>query len=443
MAPSIPLLGSLPWLARNATDFIERVMREKGPVVRIPFGVVGLVLITDPADVQRVLKDANRNYIRGTVVDLIRPMLGNGLPLSDPPFWLRQRRIMQPSFARTRIAKMADVMNRISARNLDRLSNGQELLTHDLMLYIARETIVETMFSEQLESDLVDIDRALTEIDRYVQRYMLLPFAVPLWLPLPDNLRFRSAIKVFDKVVYGIIDKRHQGGQRRGDLLDALIDGRDEESGERMSRQELRDEVINIFFAGHETTATALSWLTLVLTQHEVVWERVRSEVDAILMGRPPTYEDLSKLVYTNSVIRETLRLYPPAWMFARVSLADDALGGYAIPRGTAVMLSPFAMHRNPQYWPNPHRFDPDRFSHDPSLGLGAGKNWAYLPFGGGPHMCIGNHFAMLEITIVLAQLVQRGRLRALRPQAARLRIGNTLRISDHLPARFEARNST
>ncbi len=427
-------------MARNATGFLERVRREQGPIARVRFGRAGMVLLTHPDDVKHVLQDANRNYVRGTSIDMIRPMLGNGLPMSDPPFWLRQRRIMQPSFQRPRIGTMVTTMNRVARRHLDPLRDGDTRRAHDVMLYIARDAIVETMFGEPLGRDLQALDEALLEIERYVMSHMLLPFTVPLWLPLPDNRRFRAAIATLERVVYGLIDQREAGGNRPGDLLDALMDGRDPETGERMSRRELRDEVMNIFFAGHETTANALTWATLALSNHPAVWARVRDEVDRVLGGREPAAEDIAKLEFTNAVVRETLRLYPAAWMFVRMAADDDVIRGYRIPKGTAVMLSPYVMHRNPEYWPDPERFDPERFVRDPSLGLGGVKNWAYLPFGGGPHVCIGNHFAMTEATIVLALLAQRGTLRAVHPERVKPRPAATLKVADGLPVRFEAR---
>ena len=440
VAPSIPLLGSLPWMAVDAAGFLERIAVEKGPIVRIPFGAKGMVMITDPLGARHVLHDAQKSYVRGdTARETSAPVFGNGLALSDPPFWLRQRRIMQPSFSRARIANMTAAMNRVAERHLARLRDGEELRVRDLMLTITRDVIVETMFSQQIPADVAALDRGLSAIDLYIKIRMLLPFKVPLHWPLPGNARVREGVSSFDRVVYGIIERREQGGERPGDLLDALLDARDEETGERMTRKELRDEVLHIFFAGHETTANALTWATVVLTTHPDAWAEVLSEVDSVLGGRAPDADDVPRLTRTGMILRETVRLYPPAWMIVREAAEDDVILGYAIPRGTVVLVSPFAMHRHPSLWPDPHRFDPDRFAEDPTT-TGAGKSWAYLPFGGGPHVCIGNHFAMTEMTIVLAQLAQRGKLVALRPHEARPRGTTALGVSDGAPARFEAR---
>jgi cytochrome P450 len=334
---------------------------------------------------------------------------------------------------------MAAAMNEVAGRHLARLRDGEALDAHHLMLYVARDVILQTMFSEHLSSELAELDEALTEIDRFVQVRMLVPFEVPMSWPLPGNVRVKKAIATFDRVLYGIIDRRERSGARRGDLLDALMNARDEETGERMSKAELRDEVLHVFFAGHETSANALTWSTLALTQHPDAWAELRDEVDAVLGGREPGAEDVPKLVRTGMILREALRLYPPAWIFTREAAEDDAIRGYAIPRGTVIMISPLAMHRDPSLWPAPRRFDPDRFADDPTAAA-AGKSWAYLPFGGGPHLCIGNHFALMEVTIVLARLAQRGRIVALRPEEARPRGATALRVKGGLPSRFEAR---
>lgn len=427
-------------MAVDAAGFLERVGRETGPIAKIPFGKAGMVMLTHPDDARYVLHEAARKYIRGdTPRESSQPVFGNGLALSDPPFWLRQRRMMQPSFSKARIAKMTAAMNEVAERHLSRLVDGQELVVRDLMMGITRDVIVQTMFSQPLPADVAALDRALSEIDRFIKIRMLLPFRVPISWPLPFNVRIKEATAAFDRVVYGLIERREQGGERPGDLLDALLDGRDEETGERMTQKELRDEVLHIFFAGHETTANALTWATVMLTAHPQEWARVRGEVDRVLGGRAPEAEDVPQLTRTAMVLRETLRLYPPAWMIVREAAEDDVIRGYAIPRGTVVLVSPFAMHRHPAYWPEPQRFDPERFADDP-MTAGAGKNWAYLPFGGGPHVCIGNHFGLTEMTIVLARLAQRGRLVALRPEEARPRGTTALGASGGVPARFEAR---
>lgn len=446
-ARGLPLLGNLPTMVRDPIACLLGAVKEHGPLVRVRLGGGGMLVVAHPEDLEHVLQTHNRRYVRGHTVDRIRPMLGNGLPLSDGEFWLRQRRTMQPVFSRRRIATLVSRLAEVSRRYLAELRDGQELRTHYVMMRITRDVIVETMFSSSLGSEVAELDEALSTIEHYVARYGFLPFEVPLWLPTPDNVRFRRAIATLDRLIYRLIAERRAeaapaaaepGGGR--DLLDALLHARDPETGVGMSEVELRDEVMNIFFAGHETTANLLTWTVLELTRNPDVEARLQGEVDAVLGGREPEADDLPELPLVNAVLRETLRLHPAAWLFAREAAEDDELRGHAIAKGTAVTVFPYATHRLPEHWPEPERFDPDRFLRNPTIGLGGTKNWAYLPFGAGPHVCIGNHLAMAEATTVLATLYQRGRLHALHPNEAKPRAAATLHVADGLPARFDAR---
>lgn len=441
-ARGLPLVGELPTILHDIIGCLNTAVRRHGPLVRIRVGLGWLTVVSHPDDLKQILQERNRNYVRGSSVDIIRPMLGNGLPLSDGEFWLRQRRIMQPSFARPRIAAMLPTFVRVAHRYLDPLRDGERLNTHYLMMRITRDVIVETMFSDSLGGDTAQLDEALATIEHYTVRYGFLPIKVPLWLPTPDNIRFRRALQVLDRTVFGLIERRKREGasETPRDLLDSLLRARDPETGEAMSPVELRDEVMNIFFAGHETSANLLTWTVLELTKNPEIEARARAEVEAVLGGRDPEEGDVPRLGYTGAVLRETLRLHPAAWVLARIAAEDDVLRGHPIRRGTMLMLFPYGTHRLPEFWPDPERFDPERFIRDPSLGLGGVKNFAYVPFGAGPHQCIGNHLAYTEAIVVLALLLQRGRLRALYPDRARPKPAATLHVADGLPAVFEVR---
>lgn len=441
-ARGIPVLGNIPALARDAIGCLLGAVQQHGPLVRVRVGSGGMLLVAHPEDLEHVLQVHNRRYIRGRTVDMIRPMLGNGLPLSDGEFWLRQRRTMQPLFARPRIAAMVETMVAVTRRYVAELQPGDELETHYLMMRITRDVIVETMFSTTLGADVDELDAALATIERHVARYGMFPVKIPGWLPTPDNVRFRRAIATLDRLVYGLLAQRREAPTVDApprDLLDALMQARDPETHEGMSEVALRDEVMNIFFAGHETSANLLTWSVLELSRDPDVEARLRDEVQAVLGGREPEAADVPRLELVSAVLRETLRLHPAAWIFARQAAEDDELRGHRVAKGATVILFPYATHRLPEYWPEPERFDPDRFLRDPSIGLGGTKNWAYVPFGAGPHVCIGNHLAMTEAAIVLAMLYQRGRLRALHPERARPKAAATLHVADGLPARFEA----
>lgn len=425
----LPVLGILPGMILDTVGLFQRAAREVGPLVRLGRG--GPILVAHPADLRHVLKDNARNYVRGHTVDRIRPLLGNGLPLSDGELWLRRRRLMQPSFQRDRVDAMVATMSQVAARHLDALVPGQRLLAHDLMRRIAQEVIVATMFSDSLGADAPALDQALNEIEAYVTRWGFVPLKPPRWLP--DQRRFHEAAATIDRVLQRIIDAR-RGGEPGSDLLGGLL--RAQEGGASLSDRELRDEAINIFFAGHETTANALTWAVHLLDQDPAAWDRLVAEADQVLGGRAPAAADLRALPYAGAVMRETLRLYPSAWIFAREAVADDTLRGHAVPAGSTLLLSMLITHRMPDLWPDPERFDPGRFL-DPDQAPG---DYAYLPFGGGGHLCIGNHFALAEAAVVLAMLCQRGRLRVLRPEAVRPRASATLKVADGLPVIFQRR---
>lgn len=438
----LPLVGVAPWLARDIIGyFVDQTDKHGTPLTLRLGGQRRLTLMAHPDELRHVLHTHAKHYVRGSTVDLVRPLLGNGLPLSDGPHWLRQRRTMQPVFTRARIAAMVPVMLRVAERYADQLKPDERLLTFPLMMRLTRDVIVETMFSGTLGDDTAAIDEALATFEAYIGRYSFFPVPVPLWLPTPDNIAFRRAVATLDRLVYGLIAKRRAAGpgEERDDLLGALLAARDPQTGEPMSDTELRDEVLNIFVAGHETTATLLTWTTSRLSLHPEVAARLREEHARVLDGRDPTADDLAKLEYTTAVLQETLRLHPPAFIFARVAERDDVVRGFTVPKGTVCLMSPYLTHRMSAFWPDPERFEPERFLRDRSLGITGGKAFTYLPFGAGPHICIGNHFAMTEAAVILVALLRRVALRVEHPDRVRPGMGALLRVAGGLPVQVVA----
>jgi cytochrome P450 len=414
-----------------------RVTREHGPLVRVPLGPRSFTLVSHPDDLRLVLQEHAKQYERGRAVDVIRPMLGNGLPMSDGDVWRRKRRTMQPAFNRGHLNGLVDTMVSVTERYVARFHDGQALNTSDLMMRLTRDIIVETMFSDELGSDTAELDAALATLERYVARYAFVPVHVPVWLPTPDNYGFRNAIGSLDRLVLRLVDSRRKTGAKHNDLLDALLAARDEQ-GEPMPARELRDELVNIFFAGHETTANTLTWTTFLLSKHPDVFERVREEADRVLGDRRPTAEDVAKLEYTTAVLREALRLYPPGWIFGRIAKEDDNLRGHAIHKDDMLAICPLVTHRMPEYWPNPERFDPERFVGDRT---GGNRGFTYLPFGAGPHMCIGNYFALTEAALAVAMIVRRAKLVVEHPEGVQMRSTVTLQVAGGLPVRVQMRS--
>lgn len=436
VAPGLPILGAARAMLNDATGYVLRTTSELGPLFRIPLGPRSLTLIAHPDDLRHVLQEQNKDYPRGKVVDPIRPMLGNGLPMTDAEVWRRKRRIMQPVFSKPRIAMLTDTMSAVTKRYVDRFHEGDNLNTLDLMMRLTRDVILETMFSNQLGDDTAELDAAFAELERYVARYSFIPFKVPLWLPTPDNFSFRRALATIDRLIVGLINTRQASGEKHGDLLDALLEARDED-GQPMPPAELRDEAVSIFFAGHETSANALTWAVYLLSTHPEVFVRLREEADRVIGDRLPTLEDVPKLEYAAMVIREAMRLYPPGWIYGRVAERDEVLRGYRIRKGDMLGICPLVAHRLPESWPDPDRFDPDRFAGEKS---NSNRNFTYIPFGSGPHMCIGIHLAMAETQIVLAMMARRARLVVERPEDVRMLSKITLQVAGGLPVKVEMR---
>jgi cytochrome P450 len=364
---------------RDPTEFFRGAVRARGPMVRLPL-LRGMILVADPRAYRHILQDHAKRYVRGHAVDPLRPLLGNGLPLSDGALWLRQRRTMQPAFNRARIAALVPLLVGISERHAARYRDGDRLEAHQAMMHITRDVIVEALFSDEIGDDGRVLDDALDEIERYTAFRNFLPVWFPLWVPTPGNVRFRKAVSALDTALNGMVAARRASSARRGDLLDDLLHARDPETGAAMPDRQLRDELVNIFYSGHETTANALTWTLLLLTQNPDAEARIRDEAKRVLGDRPLTADDIPALEYTSAVFRESLRLYAPAWVFARVPEEDDVITGYFIPRRSTLLLAPCVTHRLPEYWPEPDRFDPDRFLRDPSLGVGnRSLSWAPL----------------------------------------------------------------
>jgi len=400
----------LPALRRDPLGVFSRMRAQYGDTV--PFRLAGrqAVLVSDPDLIRHVLQDNYRAYHKSPLYERLRPLLGNGLLLSEDRFWLRQRRLMQPAFHRQRVAALAGAMAEATAETLASwqvpAESGQPLDIAREMLSLTQRIILRTMFSTNF-GDLDSLEQVWPLVNEHIgTSFWSLGLADRL--PTPRTRAFRRALAELDDVVARIIDTRRAGGDDPGDLLSMLLAAVDEETGARMDSRELRDEVMTIFLAGHETTSLALAWTWYLLATHPEVDQRLAAEAREVLGGRPPAADDLERLPYARMVIEEALRLYPPAWGFSRLALTEDRLGACSVPRGAIVFVIPYVVHRHPAFWEDPEAFRPERFAPEPSK---ARPRLAYLPFGAGPRQCIGNHFAMLEAQLIVTAIVQRFRL--------------------------------
>lgn len=408
-----PLVGVFPKMRRDPTAFLADIAREHGGIARLDFGLRQAYLVTHPDYVKYILQDNYRNYIRGASIQPARLLLGNGVATTDGDDWLRQRRLMQPAFHRQRVARfvttIADIVSEVLDRWRSYARRGEPIDIAAEMMRLTLTVIVKTMFSTDITDNVQLLERSFNVAQAYIFTNGRRPLAAPAWLPTQANRRFRQALETLDAIIYGLIESRRRAPGARDDLLSMLLEAREEETGAGMSDRQLRDEVITIFFAGHETTATALAWTWYALIRHPDVDRRLRAELDEVLGGRRPGYEDLARLAYTGMVFQESMRLYPPIWMYAREAVEDDEIDGYPIPARTMILLSQYVTHHDPAFWPNPQAFDPLRFTPEQIVQR---PRFAYYPFGGGPHLCIGNTFATMEAQIILAMVSQAFRMR-------------------------------
>lgn len=415
-AREVPGLGSgieglrmISALRRDPLDFLSAISRKHGGLVHVNLPGFSFYLVTKPDYIQHVLQTNQRNYIKGESVEVARLLVGYGLATSDGDLWRRQRRLMNPAFHRQRLAQLANLMTDTAERRLDGwrafAQAGQAFDLSQEMMQLTLQIIVRTMFSLDLGDQASTIMNAFEVGLQYINDRSFTPFDLPRWLPTPGNLRFRRALKILDEQVYNLVQERRQQGVVFGDLLDMLLEARDSETGYGMDDRQLRDEVVTIFFAGHETTALTLTWVWTLLAKHQAVETRLRREIAEVLGDRTPGVEDLDDLKYTRSVLEETLRLYPPAWVFVRSAVEDDVIDGYAIPADAMIFLSPYVTQRMEQHWEKPSDFNPERFTTEHSADR---HRLAYFPFGSGPRLCIGRDFALMEATLILAMMVQR-----------------------------------
>ncbi len=431
-----PPLADLRALQIGPHAFLQRAAAQYGDVLRYPLGPLAAYLVSHPDGVRHVLQDNGRNYSKDTFqYNLLGTITGRGLLTSDGDFWLRQRRLAQPAFHRQRIvgfgAPMADVVEAMLARWQPYAATGRPLDIAAEMMHAALQIVGRTLFSVEIGDQADVLARAtLTVLDHIVFRARTFG-VIPAWLPTPGNLRARRALRTLDRAVWETIRSRRQAGRaadgagQASDLLALLMAARDEETGQGMNDRQLRDEIMTMLIAGHETVASALAWTWYLLATAPEAEAALHAELDRVLAGRLPTVEDLARLPYVGMVFAEALRLYPPAWIITRKALADDEIGGYTIPAGALVVASPYVTHRDARFWPEPDRFRPERFGAEEQRNR---PRFAYYPFGGGPRLCIGNHFAEVEAGLIIARVAQRYVLRLTPGQQVAVEPSVTLR---------------
>ena len=402
------LIGNFPLGRPDPLAVFTGWAREFGDIFYYRAGWIHVYFLNSPELIESVLVTNQQNFRKDRVIQNSRWFLGQGLLTSEGSEWLRQRRLCQPAFHRERLALYARIINGCAEEMLDSWKDGESRDVHQEMMQLTLRVVAKVLFSVDVKNESKEVAAALNLLMKHSSgARMLLPPWVR-YLPLPFLIRVRRAVRQLDEVVYRIIRERRRSENDNGDLLSMLMSARDED-GSRMTDRQLRDEVMTFLLAGHETTALSLSWAWFLLTENPEAENKLHHELARVLDGKNPSFEDLPRLCYTEAVVKESVRLYPPAWSLARTAAEDFEIGGYLVPAGSNVVMSQWIMHRDPRFFPSPEQFDPGRWFEEHTQRL---PRFAYFPFGGGPRYCVGASFAMMEATLLLAAIAQRFRLR-------------------------------
>ncbi|MGE7273952.1 cytochrome P450 [Brevibacillus panacihumi] len=435
----LPISGNVLAFRRDTLKFIRDAAKEYGDVVHFRFGPKRHVyMLNNPDMIKEVLVTKQAHFRKGKGLQVARAVVGDGILTSEGKKHIRQRRLMQPAFHRDRIAGYGDAMVRQGVELMEDWKDGEVRDIHQDMMKVTLAIITETMFGKTVKEGADKIGHAIDVGLKYVSTKATSFIDIPLSVPTRSNREFVESSEVLDKTIYGLIEERRKSTGNHTDLLAMLLAARDEDDGQGMTDEQVRDEVMTIFVAGHETTANTMSWIFYLLATHPEAEQKLHDELKSVLGGRLPTVEDIPNLTYVNLIISETLRLYPAAWTINREVVEPVEIGGHTYEPGDTLMMSQYVMHRQEKYFEDPDEFRPERFAGDLLKRIPA---YAYFPFGGGPRICIGNNFALMEAALLLATIAQRYRLRLAQPdQKVELEPVVTLRPKNGLPMRLEKR---
>jgi cytochrome P450 len=391
------------------SGFLTRCARQYGDVTFFRFLNVPICLVVHPDGIEQVLVKDSGNFLKSRDYRALKPLLGNGLLTGEGEFWQAQRKLIQPAFRHENITTYARTMRDTAAAMLAGWRDGETRDINGEMMSATLDIVAKSLFGSDVSGDTRGVGQAMAVVMEQFIGQANLAFVLPEKIPIPKSARLRRSMKHLDEVVYKLIRTRRAAPRHSGDLLGTLLEVQDER-GSRMTDKQLRDEIMTLFLAGHDTTANALSWTWYLLAQNPEKEEVLFAELRAVLGSRAPSAADLVRLPYTEMVIKESMRLYPPAWGVGRRAIRDFELDGYRIPAGTNFFLLQWVTQRDERFFPEPQRFEPERWRDDP-IRNGKLPRFAYFPFGGGPRVCMGAGFAMMEATLLLATIAQRFRL--------------------------------
>lgn len=430
----LPVLGNAVEMIRDPLGFLEHVSREYGDVVRFSLPGQNIYLLNHPSAIDEAFRAQNERLIKDEFTRRLSVLVGNGLLTSEGRFWKRQRKLAQPAFHHRRVQGYAEAMVRRADRCASQIASGRTRDVHQDMMRLTLDIVAETLFGTDV-AETADVIREA--LDAATDRFAGYAALIPVSVPTSANRRFRRAVRRLDDVVYGMI-REHRAHGDRGDLLSMLLDAKIED-GSSMSDQQVRDEVVTLMLAGHETTALTLSFALHCVARNPSVQAVLLAEIQQICPGRPATENDVASLPYARAVVRESMRLYPPAWAIGREVTSPVRIAGYDLEPGTQLWMAQWVVHRDPRYFKNPETFEPERWTPELEEQL---PRFAYFPFGGGPRVCIGNAFAMMEAVLLLTTIVQKCRIEPTDLPEVRLLPSATLRPRDGIHLRLRPRGA-
>jgi cytochrome P450 len=406
--PKKDFLNTMKEVAKDMLSYNEKLEKIYGDTYQMDLGYLQLYGTSNPDLIKQVLQSNHKNYVKSQAYDKMKLGLGNGLVTSAGDYWRKQRRLSQPVFYKKNLENLFVDMGRTTTEFLNTMEQlrGSEIDISKLMMEITATIVLRSLFNVEESQQLDKIYESMDVMQKYIIKHVQSPIFSPFYYLSASHREFKVSIKTMDDLVYGMMNDRRKSGEKKTDLLQMLMDVEDADTGEKMTDLQLRDELVTLFSAGHETSANALAWTFYMLAQHPEIVEKVRAEVNAILPNNEmPTFEQLRQLTYTEQVINEGMRLFPPAWVVGRRAIEDDEFEGFEIKKDVNILCEIYLMHRSEKLWKNPEEFNPDRFSPE---AVKARPRHHFIPFGAGPRMCIGNHFAMMEMQLLLATIVQR-----------------------------------
>lgn len=439
MPPSVKpnlLGGHTRQFFNDRIGFLKKLSK-LGDVTHFRMGKQLAFFVNNPEYVRDILVTNHAKFEKGRALKRAKSLLGEGLLTSEGEFHLRQRRMIQPAFHRRRINGYAVSMIEAAEKMADQWRDGEERDISGEMMRLTLNIVGKTLFNANVNDEADEVGKAMTNLVELFD-FLLLPFSELLEkLPLPQTQRFRKAKKLLDSIIYGIIEERRKSGEDNGDLLSMLLTAQDDADGGRMTDKQVRDEALTLFLAGHETTANALTWTFYLLSQNPETEAKFHAELDEIIGDKGVTPEDYGKLKFTEAVLAESMRLFPPAWAIGRLAIETCEIGGFQIPKKSLIILSPAVTHRDERFWNDANAFKPERFLGENAIKEASNK-FAYFPFGGGIRRCVGEQFAWTEGVLLLAVLGKKWRLKLNPKQKIKPRPMITLRSKYGMKMRIE-----